>query len=96
MAAVLPFFQRFHDEKIGLNVGVSKVKLVSTSDTITVPTLANTNSNASSAQVRIANEPAVTVTDDGANTVTIVGSIGDEVTIVTAHGPDVINFGAEA
>lgn len=95
MPAVLPFFQRFHDEKIGFNIGVSRVKLVSTSDELTVPTLANTASNASSNQVRLNAEPAVTVTDDGANTVTIVGSIDDEVTIITVHGPSVSNFGAE-
>lgn len=97
MAAVLPFFQRFHDEKLGFTIGVHRVELTSSSDTITVPTLANTTSNASSAQVRIANESSVTVTDDGANTVTIAsGSAGNKVTIVTVHGPGVLNFGAEA
>ena len=96
MAALLPLFQRFHDEKIGFNIGVSRVTLLSASDTITVPTLANTNSNASSAQVRGPNEAAATVTDDGANTVTIVGTAGNTVTVVTIHGPDVVNFGAEA
>ncbi len=95
MAANIPFFQRFHDEKIGFTIGVSRIKLIDTSDDLTVPTLANTAVSASSDQIRIAAEPAATVTDDGANTVTIVGSVGDEITVVTIHGPSVTNFGAE-
>ena len=96
MAALIPDFQRFDDLRDGTTLAVTKVTLVSASDTITVPTLANTTSNASSAQIRGANEAAATVTDDGANTVTLVGTVGNKVTVVTLHGRDVVNFGAEA
>lgn len=95
MAAIKPFQQKFEDMR-GFTIGISKVKLLSASDTLTVPTLANSNANASSAQVRGANEAAATVTDDGANTVTIVGTVGEEVTVVTQHGPSLVNHGAEA
>lgn len=70
----------------GLNrIGVHKVTLVSTQDSLTVPVLAVNSNNASSAQVRRVGDASVTVTDDGANTVTIVGSPGDEALIVTVH-----------
>jgi len=96
MAAILPTLQRFEDYRNGTTVGVSFCTLVSTSDTITVPKLANTTNSASSAQIRRAGEGAVTVTDDGTNTVTIAsGSAGDTVLILTAHGPATINFGDE-
>lgn len=95
MAALLPSRQRFVDMK-GFQIGIHTVTLLSTSDTITVPALANTTSNASSNQVRQANEAAATVTDDGANTVTIVGTAGNQVTVVTVHGPGLVNYGAEA
>lgn len=95
MAALIPLHQNFDDRRNGDVVGYTRVKLVSTSDTVTVPKLANTTASASSAQVRRANDAAVTVTDDGANTVTIVGTVGDEVSIVTLHGPATVNFGDE-
>ena len=97
MAALRPLHQNFDDRRIGDVVGYSRVKLESASDTLTVPTLASTTANASSAQVQRANDSAVTVTDDGANTVTIAGgTAGQEVSIVTLHGPATVNFGAEA
>ncbi len=96
MAAILPDLQRFEDFRNGTIIGVHFVTLTSSSDTITVPKLANTTNNASSAQVRRAGEGAVTVTDDGDNTVTIAGgTAGDKAVIVTAHGPATINFGDE-
>jgi len=96
MAALLPVRQNFVDMK-GFTIGIHQVTLQSTSDTVTVPTLANTTASASSAQVRGANEGAVTVTDDGANTVTLAsGTAGDTVTFITHHGPSLINYGAEA
>lgn len=96
MAALVPDFQRFDDLRDGSTIGVTKVTLVSASDTITVPKLANTTNSASSAQIRGANEAAATVTDDGTNTVTIVGTAGEKATVVTHHGRDQVNFGAEA
>lgn len=95
MAAILPDFQTQLDTKQGFIIVISRVTLVSTSDTITVPSLANTNASASSAQLRGANDNAATVTDDGANTITIAGTVGDEVTVVSKHSPQ-INYGAEA
>ncbi len=97
MALIAPTGQSFNDVKqLGADViiGVSTVTLVSTSDTVTVPRLANTASNASSSQVRDAGEAAVTVTDDGSNTVTLVGTAGNKVTLVTLHRG--INLGLEA
>lgn len=97
MPAITDFPQEFH--KVpgvpDINLGVHRVTLVSASDTITVSKLANTTSNASSAQVRDRGEGAVTVTDNGANTVTIAGgTAGNVVTIVTLHR--YVNLGAEA
>ncbi len=97
MALIAPTGQSFNDVKqLGADVviGLSTVTLVSASDTVTVPRLANTASNASSAQVRDAGEAAATVTDDGVNTVTIVGTAGNKVTLVTLHRN--INLGLEA
>lgn len=97
MASLLPDLQRFEDLRDGSTIGIHKLTLQSSSDTFTVPALANTTSNASSAQVRGANESSVTVTDDGSNTVTVAGgSAGDKVTVVTHHGAAQVNFGAEA
>lgn len=95
MAAIKAFQQQFVDLR-GAVIGISRVKLVSTSDTLTVPKLANSTNSASSAQVQGANEVAATVTDDAANTVTIVGAIGDEVTVITHHGATLVNYGKEA
>lgn len=97
MALIAPTGQSFNDVKqLGADVviGVSNVTLVSASDTVTVPRLANTAANASSAQVRDAGEAAVTVTDDGVNTVTLVGTAGNKVTLITLHRN--INLGLEA
>lgn len=95
MAAIKPVLQEFVDMK-GFTIGIHRCDLVSASDTLTVPLLANSTASASSAQVRDTNESAATVTDDGANTVTIVGTAGDRITVITIHGSSLINFGAEA
>lgn len=95
MATLLPDKQVFVDLRDGTQIGIHKVTLASTSDTFTVPPLANTTSNASSAQVRDQNENAVTVTDDGSNTVTLAsGTAGETATVVTQHRN--INYGKEA
>lgn len=86
--------QHFVDLRDGSIIGIHKVKLVTTSDTVTVPDLANTTSNASSDQIRNAGEVAATVTDNGNNTVTIVGTVGETVTLVTHHRH--INSGSES
>jgi len=85
MAALLPSLQHTVDLRNGAQVLISVVTLLSTSDTITVPKLANTTASASSAQLRNAGEAAVTVTDDGANTVTLVGTAGNQCTVASIH-----------
>lgn len=85
MAANTPKFQKFVEFAPGYKIGIHQVKLLSASDTVTVPVLAHTTSNASSAQVRRNGDPSLTVTDDGSNTVTIVGTTGQEGVVVTMH-----------
>ena len=95
MAALRPYLQQFVDLRDGSIIGIHKVKLLSTSDTITVPNLANTTASASADQIRNAGEAAVTVTDDGDNTITLAGGVaGNTATIVSHHR--FINSGVES
>lgn len=96
MASIAPSLQTYVDLRNGTTIGIHIVDLVSSSDTITVARLANTTSNASSAQLRANGENSVTVTDDGSSTVTIVGTAGERATIVTVHGSASLNFGDES
>ena len=100
MAAVLPVQQQFVDLKNGTTVGIHVVNLVSASDTITVPKLAQTaTDDVSAATLRRADANTATITDDAnsgsSNTVTCVGTAGQQILVVTVHGPNVINFGDE-
>lgn len=100
MAAVLPVQQQFVDLRNGTVVGIHVVNLVSTSDTLTVPKLAQTTTDSvSSATLRRADASTATITDDAqsgtSNTVTIVGTAGEQLLVVTVHGPNMINFGDE-
>lgn len=91
----MPYLQQFVDLRDGSIIGIHKLKLLSTSDTFTVPALANTTANASADQIRDAAETAVTVTDNGDNTVTLAsGTVGNICTIVTHHR--FINSGSES
>lgn len=94
MAALKPDLQHFFDLRNGTVLGFHKVTLLSTSDTLTVPKLANTTASASSDQIRDAGESGVTVTDDGANTITVAGTAGNTVNLVSLHR--YVNSGAEA
>ncbi len=94
MAALKPDLEQYLDLRNGTVLGLHKVTLLTTSDTVTVPKLANTSASASSKQVRDANEASATVTDDGANTITIVGTVGNTVNIASLHR--FVNSGAEA
>lgn len=95
MAALLPKLQQFVDLRDGSIIGITKATLLSSSDTLTVPTLANSTASASSDQIRNAGEAAVTVTDNGSHTITLSnGTVGDTVTIVSHHR--FINYQAEA
>lgn len=93
MATLLPDFQQYIDLRDGTILGIHKVTLKTASDTLTVPVGANTTASASFAQVRDAGEAAATVTSSS-NTVTIVGTAGNKVTIASIHRN--VNFGAEA
>ena len=100
MAAILPDLQQYVDLKNGTTVGIHLVTPGSTSDTITVPKLAqSTTDDVSAATLRRQDAFTATITDDAnsgtANTVTIVGTAGEQVLIVTVHGPDTINSGDE-
>lgn len=63
-------------------IGLTRVKLTSASDSITVPFLSSTNSVA---VLRGANDPAVTASASDRTTVTLTGTAGDEAWIVTHH-----------
>lgn len=93
MAAVRPNLQQIFDLRNGTQLILSKITLLTASDTVTVPKLANTTASASSRQVRDAGEAAATVTDDGANTITVVGTAGNTVNLVSLHRN--VNFGDE-
>jgi len=96
MATLLPRKQDFIDLRDGTTVGIHLVTLQSTSDTITVPTLANSTASTSSATLRRADGNTATVTDDGANTITIVGTAGQDILLVSVHPASQLNYGAEA
>lgn len=88
MAAITPISQRFYDlndRARGLTIGVHVLKLQSSSDTFTVPDLADSTSGVSVKQLERAADATVTVTNSG-NTVTLAsGTAGDEVVIVSLH-----------
>jgi hypothetical protein len=106
MASLNPgALSRYVDMRNGTTIGIHFVTLLSTSDTLTVPKLAQrvTNSVSSSA-LRRPDGFTATVTDNaatadttasGGNTVTVVGTPGQEILIVTVHNSNVVNFGAE-
>lgn len=95
MATLKPYLQQFVDLRDGSIIGIHKLKLLSTSDTFTVPDLANTTSSASSDQIRDAGEASVTVSDNGNNTITLTGGVaGNTCTVVSHHR--FINSGIES
>jgi hypothetical protein len=92
MAAILPIFQRYEELKAGQDViGVHQLRLVSSSDTFTVPRLTggytgaqDTTNTVAVAQLEGVTDSTVTVTSSNAFTVVVAGgSAGDLVTIVT-------------
>ena len=94
MAAVLPNKQDVVDLKNGTIVLITLFTPVSTSDTFTVPDFANSTATVSVATLRRADGNTATVTSDGANTVTVAGTAGQQVLIVSAHS--FLNYGAES
>ena len=88
MAALLPVVQEFEHTNIdGNTFGIHKVILVSSSDTVTVPTLAHSTPSNSVIELDDGNnDTGVTVSASGANTVTLIGgSAGGVVWFMTRH-----------
>jgi hypothetical protein len=95
LATLVPYLQQFVDLRDGSIIGIHKLKLLSASDTFTVPNLANTSSSASSDQIRDTSEASVTVSDNGTRTITLTGGVaGNTCTIVSHHR--FVNNGLEA
>lgn len=102
MAAILPKSQEWFDlgDAARVVIGIHTVQLVSTSDTFRVPALAEAHASASAKQLERAGDPTVTVAasdadSDGAfNTITVTGSIGNEVIVATLHQGR-LNFGED-
>lgn len=94
MAAILPIAQKYTNLLPNILVGMHYLMLVSASDTFTVPKLANTTVNVSTSTLRLADGNTVTVTNDGADTVTLVGTPGQTVLVVSVH-QNMVNYGAE-
>src|SRR3990167_10777196 len=84
MATAIILRQDFLDLRDGTAVCTFHVKLLSASDTITVPDLAVSTSGLSVKQVKTTSgEPTLTVTNSG-NTVTLAGGVaGDQAMIVS-------------
>jgi hypothetical protein len=93
MATILPKNQKWVDlrDARGTVLGLHSVVLVSTSDSFRVPALAEAHASVSCKQLERSNDPTVTVTasdadsDGSYNTVTVAGTAGDNVLIVTCH-----------
>ncbi len=99
MAALLPDKSSFVELVPGTVVGAHLVTLVTnTGDTFVVPQFAQqTTANVSAQSLRRADGNTVTVTDNAAtpgNTVTLVGTRGQQVVIATVH-QSVTGFGDE-
>lgn len=94
MAAVVPTFQKFVDLPDGSQLSITKVRLVSASDTFTAPVGANSTANASIAGVRPAGQASCTVTQSSF-TVTCAGTAGNDIIVVNLH-PNKVNSQAEA
>ena len=89
MAALIPEKQQFLDLRDGTTMSITTVKLVSTSDTITLPVFADadTSNSASCRQLyKTASDATITLTTStGADNVTIVGVAGNRCTIAGLH-----------
>lgn len=94
MATIVPKKQKFfdlNDRSRAVTVGVTVIKLVSTSDTFRVPTLAKASEHGSVKQLERFSDPTVTTqaldvdVDGFYRTVQLDGTAGNEVVIVTLH-----------
>lgn len=79
-------YQKYIQLPSGEVVGIHKVTLLTSSDTIQVPDLADpSNAGRSVSQLRQAGDSSVTVSTSGANTITITGTAGQQAFIVSRH-----------
>ena len=106
MAQLRPKIQKFVDLKDGTHVGIHVVTVQTSSDYFYVPKLAyRTADDVGAKMLYRADGNNATITDNastadttayGGNVVTISsGTAGQDLLIVTAHGPNVLNFGDE-
>jgi len=93
MALLVPTRQKFVDIAPGMIVGVTEVTLLSASDTVTVPSPSHATASAAVGRLLPAGQAACTATQSG-NTVTLVGTTGQNVIVCTLHPHT--NSGAEA
>ena len=63
------------------NIVATEVKLTAASDTVDVPRMSS--ATAAAAQVRRPSDPAVTVAVSDIDTLTLTGSVNDEILVVT-------------
>jgi hypothetical protein len=82
MALLVPISQEVCPIRNG-NLVVTTVELVSASDTVDVPTMISDTTVASCVQIRRVGDAAATVTQSDHNTVAIVGTAGNQCTIVS-------------
>lgn len=84
MATLVPTLQQILDLRDGTCAVISKLRILTASDTFTAPDLAVSTSGLSVKQVKsFSGEPTLTVTNSG-NVVTLAGgSAGDLVTIMS-------------
>ena len=68
----------------GVKLGVTRCKQLTTADTLTVPTPAHSTASAAVGRVLPAGQAACTATQSG-NTVTLSGTVGQEVIVITLH-----------
>jgi hypothetical protein len=81
-------YQKYIVMPDGMVLGIHKVTPLTVSDTISVPPLADpSNAGRSAAQLRRLGDSSTTISTSGKNTITIVGTPGVQVTIVSLHSP---------
>lgn len=93
MALLVPLSQHSLDLRDGQTVVITKVKLVSTSDTVTVSMPSHTTTSAACGRLLPAGSAACTSSQPNSKTVTLVGTAGDIVYVTTLHPSK--NYGSE-
>jgi len=79
-------FQRYVQLPTGEVIGIHRVTPLTISDTISVPPLADpSNAARSVSQLRRLGDSSATISTSGATTISIVGTPGVQVTIVSLH-----------